>query len=207
MRISSQEQKLKAIDLAAKNRYTAAEIAKAVGVCQRTITAWRADKDFQQAVAVAKDAWRGKARGTGIADRDFRLRNLNDRYKRMRTVIEERAKDPQMQLAPGGKTGLRTVTYKSLSHMDYMGEEAVKVIEQIAEYEVDTGLLREMREHEEMAARELGQRNEKPVTPTVNISVQALTLATVLTPDERFALERRMLAAQAAQKAVKAVEG
>ena len=197
MPAANQDQKLKAAELVAKGRFTNVQIAKVAQISLRTLSAWKALPEFQQQVREVKDAWRGKARGTGLADQDFRLRNENDRYNRLRAIINARAKDPQMLEAPGGKTGLLTVTYKSQTTMDYGGEEAVKIVEQIPEYEVDTGLLREMRGLEEQAARELGQWIDKKDAPVaVQVSVTSLTLLKVMTPDERFAFERKLLAAQ-----------
>jgi hypothetical protein len=58
-----------------------------------------------------------------------------------------------MAEAPGGETGLLTKKLKVIG----FGENA----ELVAEYSVDTGLLKELRAHEEQAARELGQWADK----------------------------------------------
>jgi hypothetical protein len=70
----------------------------------------------------------------------------------MQAVIEERAADPTMQ-APGASTGLLTRTQKQIG----AGNSAVTV----EEYQVDTRLLKELREHEKQAAQELSQWSEK----------------------------------------------
>lgn len=88
-----------------------------------------------------------------IRDVNARIDALQDRWERMKTVIAERAVDPAMQDAPGGKTGLLCRTEKSIGS----GFDA-QIVE---EYAVDTGLLKELRAHEEQAARELGQWTEK----------------------------------------------
>lgn len=92
------------------------------------------------------------------ADQDARLRDLNDRYKRLRAVIQARSKDKQMLKAPGGNTGLLCVTYKMQSLGEGRGSKA------IAEYSIDVGLLTAMREIEEHAAIEMGQWNPKAQT-------------------------------------------
>jgi len=90
---------------------------------------------------------------TEIADRTIRVFALRDRWRRLQTVIEERAKALEMAGAPGGKTGLLCRRLKMIGS----GKNA----EVVEEYEVDPTLLREMRAHEEQAAKELGQWVEK----------------------------------------------
>ena len=81
-----------------------------------------------------------------------RVDALNVRWGRLQAVIEERAADPTMQ-APGSSTGLLTRTQKQIGS----GDSAVTV----EEYQVDTRLLKELREHEKRGAQELGQWSEK----------------------------------------------
>lgn len=71
----------------------------------------------------------------------------------MKQVIDERAIDPEMMKAAGGSTGLLVRKLKQIGS----GENA----ELVEEFEVDTGLLKEMREHEKQAAQELGQWVER----------------------------------------------
>lgn len=84
-----------------------------------------------------------------IRETDQRLSRQQDRWDRMHRVIEERANSPEMEAVAGGKTGLLVRKLKQIG----AGDNA-QVVE---EYEVDTGLLSEIRKHEEHAARELGQ--------------------------------------------------
>jgi hypothetical protein len=88
-----------------------------------------------------------------ITERESRIRAYQDRWERMTRVITERAADPKMKGVPGGTTGLLCHTFKMVGS----GPAAMLV----DEYEVDTGLLREARAHEEQAAKELGQWTEK----------------------------------------------
>jgi hypothetical protein len=88
-----------------------------------------------------------------IAVKEARIRAVNDRWLKMQQVIEERAKDPGLQLVAGGKTGLLAHDQKSIG--------GGPLAEKIDVYEVDTGLLKELREHEVQAAKELGQWIEK----------------------------------------------
>lgn len=96
----------------------------------------------------------------GIASRENRIAAANDRWDRMKRVIDERAADPTMEKVPGGRTGLLVRTYKIVG----TGPSAYTV----DEFAVDTGLLKEMRELEKEAAQEVGQWLEKiaPTDPT-----------------------------------------
>lgn len=152
----------------AAGKLTLQEIAKQAGVALRTVSAWKKDADFQTEVRRLQNTWRAGVRGTGVADQEVRLRDRNDRYKRLRAVIQARAKDPQMKKAPGGTTGLLTVTYKMQSMGEGRGSAAVP------EYSVDTGLLQEMREIEDAVAAELGQQATEPVSATA--TAQAVSI-------------------------------
>jgi hypothetical protein len=72
---------------------------------------------------------------------------------RLRDVVVERAKSEEFQCAPGGKTGLLVRGLKMIGS----GPNAYEV----EEFEVDTGLLKEFREHMKQASIELGQWSEK----------------------------------------------
>jgi len=127
------------------------EIAALIGCSPRTINAWKADEKFRALVHAEKNAWRKRANSQGLADPDFTLRNLQDRHKRLRAIIDARAKDPEHRKAPGGKTGLLTITYKLRS----MGKDGGPA-EEIPEYAVDDALLAEMRAIEVQIATHLG---------------------------------------------------
>jgi len=88
-----------------------------------------------------------------IAVKEARIAALNDRWERMQRVIEERAQDASMLRVAGGQTGLLAHDRKSVG--------SGPMSEVIDVFEVDTGLLRELREHEVQAAKELGQWEEK----------------------------------------------
>jgi hypothetical protein len=77
----------------------------------------------------------------------------------MHQVIAERAADPEMQAVPGGKTGLLVRSTKGLGSGDNFTT--------VEEYEVDTALLKELREHELQAASEFAT-NKEAVPSMVN---------------------------------------
>ena len=149
------EQKLTAAALVADKRLTTAEIAAKAGVTERTVYLWKKDKKFQAEVARAQNAWRDKALTVGLAEVAFRMRNLNDRHRRLRAVITHRARKPEMLEVAEGRTGLIVATYKMQSMGEGRGSTAVP------EYAVDVPMLQEMREIEDQAAVEMGQRKQK----------------------------------------------
>ena len=87
-----------------------------------------------------------------ISHREARLRMQQERWIRMRLLIDARAADPETLKAPGGNTGL-------LVHSQRMFGSG-PTAKLVNEYELDGALLREMREIEKQAAIEMGQWNE-----------------------------------------------
>lgn len=186
------EPKRNAAALVAARKLTIPEIAKQVGVSKRTVSLWKADPEFQAEVTLAANAWRGKARTKGAADRDARLRDLNDRYKRLRAVIQERARSEEMRNVPGGRTGLLCVQYRNLSHWEFYGEDRFWVTERVAEYKVDVGMLAEMREIEQHVATEMGEWNTKVVHSgqmDINVLMDRLNAGRKRVADEKVARE------------------
>jgi hypothetical protein len=89
----------------------------------------------------------------GLARRERRLAVLSEVHEKILTLIDARAKDPEMVAIPGGPTGLLVKTNK----LSKVGR-ALQVYE---EFKADVGLLRELRAIEKQAARELGQWRDK----------------------------------------------
>lgn len=142
--------------MAAEDTHTDAAIAAACGVEKRAIDRWKHHPDFRTRVAEHVAAFVAAIQGRGIADRQNRVDALNERWSKMRDVITARSGDEDMRRVPGGKTGLLTKQYKQVGS----GRDA----QLVTEYSVDTGLLKELREHEKQAAQELGQWIEKQDT-------------------------------------------
>jgi AcrR family transcriptional regulator len=142
-----------ACNLLAQGNLTHQEIADRVGISRTTLWAWRKNADFKARLDAVIEEIRAEVRRIGIADVIRRVSHLNDMSNRMRRVIEARADDPTMQGVPGGPTGLVVRTQKMIG----TGEAATLV----EEYAVDTGLLKELREHHKQAAQELGQWAER----------------------------------------------
>ena len=88
-----------------------------------------------------------------ISHVEQRVASLNDRWVRLQRVIQARSVDPNCLRGAGGDTGMLAHKVKMIGS----GENAMPV----DEFEVDTGLLKELREIEKQAAIELGQWEEK----------------------------------------------
>lgn len=128
-------------------------IATDLRIRPETIVRWRKLEPFTARVQALQAEMAAAVVSEGIAVRTKRVAALNDRWNRMQQVIAERADDPMMAGVAGGSTGLLVHSFKMIGG----GRDATTV----DEYSVDTGLLKEIRAHEEQAAKELGQWTEK----------------------------------------------
>jgi hypothetical protein len=137
--------------LVAEDAQTDEQIASECGVTKRTLERWKKIASFIAAVEAHKTRWRAEIDAQGIANRQNRVDALQDRWERMRAVIEARAEEHAD--VPGGKTGLLVRQIKSVG----FGQNN----QTVEEYAVDTALLKELRAHEQQAAQELGQWLDK----------------------------------------------
>jgi hypothetical protein len=139
--------------LVADDSLTDVEIAKEAGVHKATLERWKKVPEFQERVRDVHASLESKALEIalqyGIADARERIRGLDERWKKMLRVIAQRAKDPVMEKAAGGRTGLLVHRRRIIGQ----GDNSMMV----DEYEVDTGLLHELRETERQAAQEMGE--------------------------------------------------
>lgn len=145
------------------------QIAEASGVDRVTLHRWKQHPVFATRVQEHVARLAEVALKRGIAQREKRVAALHDRWKRMQRVIEARADDASMADVPGGPTGLLVRQVKNIQVADVWGgldsdlqeSKPSKKSRMVEEYAVDTGLLKELREHEKQAAQELGQWVEK----------------------------------------------
>lgn len=93
-----------------------------------------------------------------IREVDERIKAAQYRWDQLKQIIAERSVAPEFQQVPGGKTGLL--------YIDYRGKNA-----DIPVYKVDINLLTALLQHEERAARELGQWTTEQQQGTTNIQV------------------------------------
>lgn len=147
------DRRREAAQLLARGNLSFEAISRKLEVSSRSIYEWRRDPEFMAYVAELEEEFKQAVRRRGIAVLERRVRAQNDRWNRMQRVILERAEAPEMANVPGGTTGLVVRKLKMLGS----GENATVV----EEFEVDTGLLKEIREVEKLAAQELGQWTEK----------------------------------------------
>lgn len=146
-------QKEKTALLVAEDELTDTEICAEVGISARqTLANWKKEEEFRARVKEHVEAFRALVRSRGIACLEKRVDALNDRWRRMKRVIAERAEEMDGEIAGGG-TGLLVRDVKSVGNGPLAREVEV--------FAVDTGLLRELREHEKQAAQELGQWTER----------------------------------------------
>lgn len=142
-----------AANLIARGELTIGAVADRLGIPVRSLYEWRKHPDFIARVDGLIDDMRAAIRRRAISWVERRVDRLNDAWLRMQQVIAERAADPALASVPGGKTGLLCRNVKGVGRGDDF--------QLIDVYEVDTGLLKELREHEKQAAQELGQWSEK----------------------------------------------
>ena len=131
----------------------------------RTLKDWSVDFGWQARLAAVAETERQAIVARGIADKQNRIDAYDERWRLMRQVIAARAKSHPTVIpdAAGAETGLMVLTVRYLPS----GGE-------VREWAVDTGLLKEMREHEKQAAQELGQWVEKQEQELGDKFVQAL---------------------------------
>lgn len=139
--------------LVAVDELTDDAIVANLGIGKRTLGDWKAHPDFKARVDSHISEFRARVRRRGIAIVENRVAHLQRRHDKLNQVIIERGQSLEMQEIPGGKTGLLVHNVKSVGY----GENS----ERVDLYEVDTGLLQELRQHEKQAAQELGQWAEK----------------------------------------------
>jgi hypothetical protein len=142
----------RAAALVAEDHLSDAEIAKRVGINKGTLERWKARPDFRRRVAELVAKVEEKAEQFAIFHKLLRIEALDKRWQEMQDVIRQRAADPDHRKAPGGNSGLLVRTVKMIG----TGEMA----ERVEEFAFDAALVRELREHEMQAAKELGQLKE-----------------------------------------------
>ena len=143
--------------LVAQDELSNEEIAKRMGVSRQALDKWKRQPEFGERVAALVAAMAEAVKGRGIAERQNRVAALNERWNRLWRVIEARA--AQYADVPGGDTGMLVCQIRVVRVGGTGDGERVRDrgFTQIAEYAVDVGLLKELREHEKQAAQELGQ--------------------------------------------------
>jgi phage terminase small subunit len=142
----------------------ATEAARIAGYKQPQMHGWRLMQNDDVKAAIA--AHLAAIDRQGIAHQQNRIDALVRRHRLLEQVVNERAADAFVADVPGGKTGLIVKQLKRVKHIylpdpdDEDGRASVEVEDQW-EAAVDTGLLKELRDHEKQVAQELGEWTEK----------------------------------------------
>jgi hypothetical protein len=144
--------RVKAAQLVAEDSLSDEQIAAKVGITKRQLERWKRQPAFSELVNEIAAKLAAEIRGKGLVELSNRVDALNARWARLHRVIDQRARDKSLT-APGADTGLLMRTYKQLGSAEYPN-----IVE---EYGVDTGLLKQLLDHEKQAAQELGQWSDK----------------------------------------------
>lgn len=145
--------KEQAAQLLAEADFSGEEIAARVGVVRSTLYEWQSHPDFAARVEQITAKLEHVSLRRVICRRSRRLLAKEDRWLKLQQVIEARGDDPGHAKAPGGSTGLLVRRQRMLGS----GDNAILV----EEFELDAALLKELRELEDSAAEEAGQKITK----------------------------------------------
>lgn len=147
--------------LLAEDRLPDHVIARLCGVTRQAMDKWKLHPEFRARVEQNKEALREVVRKQGIALIENRVAALNDRWKRLNQVLEERALAAEMDGVPGGATGtqVRNIKEVKVKWAKDIGGGVTR--EQTVEIATDTATLAELRAIEKQAAQELGQWAER----------------------------------------------
>jgi hypothetical protein len=171
--------RLKAAELVARGTMTEEQIGEAVGFSARQFRRWKQHPEFMAKVEEFAREIEKAVLKEGIANRAERVRAMNDRWNRYRSIISERAASDEMQEIPGGKSGMLVHDVKMVGSRD--GAERADI------YSFDTGLAQSILALEKQAAQEVGQWVEKvaPTTPDGEGSYECYEPGTVSAEDRQ----------------------
>jgi hypothetical protein len=149
-------EKEEAAQLVAEDKLTDPKIARRAKVSERTLYRWKVHPEFAARVAEHRAEYARIVRSRGIAIVENRVEAYNERWILMKTVITSRA----ARHAKRRKEGHDDTPEEALTGLVILEKTFGKngVTEK---WLVDTGLLAELRNHEQQAAKELGQWEEK----------------------------------------------
>jgi hypothetical protein len=145
-------QKARAADLVADGRWTEEQMASKLGLSRRQLARYKATPEFQlrvEEILAVRDA---EALRSAIARTAARVAAQNERWQALQQIRQERGQALAGQ-APGAGTGDLVRTLKQV------GSGATAQL--VEEFTLDAALLRELRELEDLVARELGQHERK----------------------------------------------
>jgi len=164
-------QREEAAQLVAAGRLSFEQIATRIGITERQLYTWRQRDEFKARIDEINERFAAEVGRYTIAQRARRIASLDDRWRRMHDLMDARA----LYSAPDvGGDVLRP---------DPTGRRTGLIVEKPGEFgsewAFDAALMREMRAHEEQAAKELGQWVDKvaPTDPSGQKSYEPIDLA------------------------------
>jgi hypothetical protein len=163
------ERRRRAADLLADGELTEDEVAAKLGIRPKVLRSWLKLPDFAARIEAQIIGRRRALLRRGLARVETRIRALEDRWRKLIQIAEERAALPEMADIPGGRTGFLISSGRLIGRKDDLP---------VYLHELDSALLKELRDHERQAAQELGQwtegetANEIPKLCGLNVKVE-----------------------------------
>lgn len=151
LRLSAKQ--LLAAQLVAEDLKTDTEIARSVGIGQRTLERWKHQPAFRAHVQTIIDGVQAQTAAEGIANKLNRIQVLQEDFDRLETVRVERGEDGNISHLPGASTGFVVRSWKQVG-----GGFTAKVVE---EHGLDPLLINQRRGILRDVAREKGELSEK----------------------------------------------
>ena len=98
--------RIKAAALVAADALTNEQIAAEVGVTRQTLDNWKTRAEFHARVTDIIEETRRAIVARGIADKQNRIDEYNERWALLRSIRAERRESPLLQGVAGGASGL-----------------------------------------------------------------------------------------------------
>lgn len=127
------------------------QVAERVGVSLMTYMLWRRRDEFRERVAELRRRRADAVADISIANVRDQVAAADDRWRRMKLVMEQRGADPDMQSVPGGRSGFIARSYRAFPSGQVNVPPTI-----VEEYKVDTGFLSAFVELEAHVAKLLG---------------------------------------------------
>jgi hypothetical protein len=167
-KLSKTGRRVRAAALLAADELSDEKIAAEVGVSRVALGKWKHDPDFQQLIRESVNRIQASALKYPIAKKHKRIAALDDMHRRALQVIDDRAERYAGRIADHDSA---TAATRRLFATDVPAEAATGLLVETekvnnagmrtTEWNVDVGLMKEIRGIHEQAAKELGQWVEK----------------------------------------------
>lgn len=166
---------------------TNADVAAAVGVKLITYMYWRRETEFRARIDELRRRRADAMVDISIANVKDIVEALDERWRRMKLIMEERGNDPDMQSVPGGRSGFIARKLRAFPSGNPRVPPTI-----VEEYSVDAAFLAAFVEIEQHAAKLLGLN--APAKIDVEHRVRELAQQYGLDEDAALLEVRRILA-------------